>query len=116
MDPHRNRPTLATLLTAFVTALLSWALTAVPESWPNEVTASGYALALAVVAVVIGRAAQVVGRHAPWAADTHTAAVAYALSLDPAEHPIYSADADEQMHAVGIDDMADARTRLGLDP
>jgi hypothetical protein len=116
LDPNRNRPVIATLVTAFLTALVTWGVDSIPDSWPTEVKSTGYALAVALIAIVAGKVAQQVGKHAPWAADTHAAAVAYALTLNPDEHSIYAKEANRQLQAVGIDDMAQAREIIGLEP
>lgn len=81
MNPTTNRPTLATLLTAFVVAVLSALADLIPPSVPTEVVASGYTLAVAVVAVAVGKAAQGqllkgwLGANAPWSGPAHDAAV-----------------------------------------
>lgn len=119
-DPSRERPTIATLLVAFLTGLVTWGFDYIPDAVPDQVTGPGYVLVLAVLAIAVGKAAQgewfkgLLEATAPWAHDTHTAAVSYALSLDPAEHPLYGEVADEQLRAVGIRDLDEARARLGL--
>ena len=109
----RNRPTLGTLLTAFLVSLVTWAWTLLPDTIPVEVATSGYALAVAVVAYLVGQAVQHLGDRAPWADDTHRAAVAYALSLDPAHH---ADELDGILNRLGLDSVDEAAIRIGLDP
>ena len=84
MDPTRNRPTVATLLTAFAISLLNALLDFIPPSVPAEVVAAGYTLAIAVIAIGIGKAAQGqlfggwLGETAPWSHEAHERAVAEA--------------------------------------
>jgi hypothetical protein len=66
IDPKTNVPTVATLAVAFLSALLHWAMTALPAGIPAEVVGTGYTLGLALIAVVVGKIAQ----HFTWAADT----------------------------------------------
>lgn len=111
----RNRPTIGAALVVFLVELLDWIRDLLPPSVPDGVVDTGYAFVVALVVVAIGQAVQRLGKTAPWAHDTHTTAVAYALTLDPDEHPIYAGAADEQMRAVGVEDLADARRKLGLE-
>ena len=112
-----NRPTVGTLVVAFATALLGWALEAVPATVPTEVVATGYVLAAAAVAVAVGKAAQgQIGKRwledeAPWAHDTHAAAVAYALSLDVDEH---GDELEILLHRLGVGSSQDAAALIGL--
>lgn len=64
--PSTNVPTLATLAVAFLTALVTWALDAIPATVPDEVVGSGYVLVTAAVAVAVGKLAQ----HFTWAQDS----------------------------------------------
>jgi hypothetical protein len=81
MNPTQNRPTVATLLVAFLVSLLNAGLTLIPASVPPELVASGYTLAVAVIAIAVGKAAQGqflggwLGETAPWSHDAHVAAV-----------------------------------------
>lgn len=112
LDPARNRPTIGTLVVSFVTALLSWGYQHIPETVPVEVRTTGAALVIALVAYGVGQLVQHVGDRAPWADDTHRAAVAYALSLDPEAH-------GDELAAVlahlGLDDLDEAARIIGLD-
>lgn len=56
MTPNQNAPTVATLIVAFVSALLTWGADALDA--PAEVEATGIALVLALVAIVAGRITQ----------------------------------------------------------
>ena len=81
MNPSTNRPTVATLLTAFAVSVLNALLNLIPASVPPELVASGYTLAVAVIAIAVGKAAQGqllkgwLGETAPWSHDAHMAAV-----------------------------------------
>lgn len=85
MDPTTNRPTVATLLTAFAVSLLNAVLDFIPPGVPAEVVAAGYTLAIAVIAIGIGKAAQGqllkgwLSETAPWSHDAHQRAVAEAV-------------------------------------
>lgn len=109
----RERPTLGALLVAFLTAVASWGWDAIPASVPTEVTASGYPLVLFAIGVGVGQAVQRLGKRAPWAVDTHAAAVAYAKSL-PADA------ADEHVAAfleqAGVGTVDEAARLIGADP
>lgn len=117
-DPSRERPTIGTLATAFTTAMLTWLAGLVPDTVPPEVATTGYALAVALVAVAIGKAAQGqilsrwLGAKAPWSSDTHQAAVAYALSLDP---DVHGDERDLVLSKLGVDGEAEALRLIGLD-
>jgi hypothetical protein len=112
----RERPTLGALLTAFLTALVTWGLSAVPDTVPDQVVDAGYALVLFGIAVVVGQLVQRLGARAPWAVDSHATAVAYALTLNPDDHPLDREQLDAHLAALGIDDVAEVRRRIGLDP
>lgn len=56
MTPSQNAPTVATLIVAFVSSLLTWGASEIDA--PAEVESAGLALALAVVAYVAGRVTQ----------------------------------------------------------
>lgn len=56
MNPSQNAPSVATLIVAFVSSLLTWAADSIDA--PAEVEATGLALALALVAVVAGKVTQ----------------------------------------------------------
>jgi len=81
MNPSTNRPTVATLLVAFVVSLLNAALTFIPPAVPPEVVATGYTLAIAVIAIGVGKVAQGellggwLGETAPWSYEAHMEAV-----------------------------------------
>ena len=81
MNPSTNRPTVATLLVAFVVSLLNAALTFIPPAVPPEVVATGYTLAIAVIAIGVGKVAQGellggwLGETAPWSDEAHMEAV-----------------------------------------
>ena len=81
MNPSTNRPTVATLLVAFIVSLLNALLDVIPPTVAPEVVAAGYTLALAVIAIGIGKAAQGelfggwLSETAPWSAESHERAV-----------------------------------------
>ena len=81
MNPTNNRPTVATLLTAFLVSILSAASTLIPPTVPPEVVATGMTLAIAVIAIGVGKAAQGqwlsgwLGETAPWSYEAHLQAV-----------------------------------------
>ena len=81
MNPSTNRPTVATLLVAFVVSLLNAALTFIPPAVPPEVVATGYTLLVAVVGIGVGKVAQGewlsgwLGETAPWSYEAHMEAV-----------------------------------------
>lgn len=56
MTPSQNAPSVATLIVAFVSSLLTWAADSIDA--PAEVETAGLALALALVAVVAGKVTQ----------------------------------------------------------
>ena len=58
VSPSMNPPTVATLLTAFVTALVDWGWSVIPDTVPTTVRETGYALVLAALAIGIGKFAQ----------------------------------------------------------
>lgn len=118
MKASRERPTIAALLVAFTTSLLTWAMTALPDSVPSEVATSGYVLVVGLVAVAVGKAAQGqllgrwLGAKAPWAHDTHQSAVAYALSLDP---DVHGDQRDQLLAKLGVEDERHALKLIGVD-
>lgn len=120
-DPSRERPTIGALLVAFLTALVTWGFDYLPDGIPAEVSGSAYVLVLALIAIAVGKAVQgqwlkgLLDANAPWAHDTHAAAVAYAFTVDPAEHPLYGEHVDEQLRAAGVGDLAEARRLIGLE-
>lgn len=81
MNPTTNRPTIATLLTAFAVSVLSALVDLIPASVPAGLVGSGYTFAVAVAAVAIGKAAQGqlfggwLSETAPWSAPAHEEAV-----------------------------------------
>ena len=81
MNPSTNRPTVATLLTAFAVSVLNALLNLIPASVPPEVVATGYTLAIAVIAIGVGKVAQGellggwLGETAPWSYEAHMEAV-----------------------------------------
>lgn len=112
LSPSQNRPTLATTLAAFLAALAGWGVDSLPASIPGEVIGTGYALVLLVIGLVVGQAVQWLGRNAPWAANTHAAAVAYALTLDPNAH---RAELEQLLTRLGVGSIEEARRLVGLD-
>lgn len=112
-SPDHNRPTLGTLVVGFLVSLVTWGYRALPDGVPSEVAISGYALAIAVVALAVGQAVQRVGDRAPWADETHRMAVAYALSLDPAHH---EGELETLLSRLGLESPDEARRLVGLDP
>jgi hypothetical protein len=119
MTLSRERPTIGALIVAFLTALVTWGYDLVPDAIPEPVASAGYALVLAAVATVVGKAVQgewftrLFGDHAPWADQTHGAAVALALSMDPDIHP------DELqllLQRLGVGTLEEARELIGMDP
>ena len=116
---NSNRPTIGALVVAFTTALMGWALELVPDTVPTEVSATGYVLAVTVVAVAVGKAAQGevlrswLEAEAPWAHDNHAAAVAYALTLDRSEH---AEDLDRLLPLAGVSSVDEAARLIGCDP
>ena len=81
MNPSTNRPTVATLLTAFAVSVLNALLNLIPASVAPEVVATGYTLAIAVIAIGVGKVAQGellggwLGETAPWSYEAHMEAV-----------------------------------------
>ena len=81
MNPSNNRPTVATLLTAFLVSILTALSGLIPPTVPPEVVATGMTLAIAVVAIGVGKAAQGeflsgwLGETAPWSYEAHMEAV-----------------------------------------
>lgn len=104
----RNRPTLGTSLTALLVSLLNWGISSVPETVPTEVTTSLFVFGAVLVAIFVGRAVQYLGKNAPWAVDTHKAAVAYALSLDPEER-------SDELRLLGVESAEEARKIIGAE-
>ena len=112
----RERPTIATLTVAFLVTVANWLAEFIPSSVPTEVVNAGYALAVALVAFGVGKVAQGqlpwLNKTAPWAHDTHAAAVAYALSLDPAVH---DGERDLLLRNLGVDGEKEALSRIGVE-
>jgi len=115
LAPDRNRPTIATLITGVVVALLNWGLTFVPEGVPEEVTSSGYALAIAVVSLFLGKAAQgqlgFLKKKAPWTHDMHQAALVEALSMDPTNIDEFR---EHLLRNMGVDEFKQALLDMGV--
>jgi hypothetical protein len=88
MNPSTNRPTVATLLTAFLVSALTAAQTFIPPWVPPELVATGYTLLIALIGIGVGKAAQGqflgrwLGETAPWSAEAHARAVAEAAGQD----------------------------------
>jgi hypothetical protein len=110
LSPSTNRPALASAAAAFVGALIAWGADALAGRVPDTVVTSGTVLLLLIAGAAIGGATQYVGRKAPWAFDTHVSAVAYALSLDPAQH---QAELEAALRHLGVDSIEDAERIIG---
>lgn len=104
----RNRPTIGTSLTALLVSLLHWGVSSLPETVPAEVTTSLLGFGAVLVAIAVGLVTQYVGKHAPWAAETHKAAVAYAVSLDPEAHA-------DDLQYLGVGSLEEARRIIGAE-
>jgi hypothetical protein len=116
---NRNRPTIAALIVAFGTELIRWGFTFIPPDVPPGVTGTGYALAIALFGVAVGKAAQgELGRRwlearAPWADDTHRLATAYALLHDPDSHP---EEVQALLDRLGLDSPDEVYQQVGALP
>lgn len=102
----RNRPTLGTSFTALLVSLLNWGVSSL--SVPTEVSTSLLSFGTVVLAIAVGKAVQYLGKNAPWAVDTHKAAVAYAVSLDPEAHA-------DDLRFLGVESPEEAREIIGAE-
>lgn len=116
---ERNRPTIATLVIAFLVTVINWLVDYLPDVIPTEVVTSGYALVVALLALAVGKIAQGellgewLGQTSPWAHQTHAAATAYALSLDP---DVHGEERDLLLAKLGVEDERHALELIGVDP
>lgn len=95
----RNRPTLAGAVTGVVASFGTWGVSALPDIFPDPVTAALYALVAAVAALAGGIAGKIAQRHT-WSEETHLATLAEAYAVEPP--PAYFGNLPALSHAEGM--------------